>query len=341
MSSALISPAQPEQILKGLSKLWTSLGEEEKQQGKPTVLRASSMTLIVATDESDTGFFASQTISELMREHPSRGVVLAVSKEAQPTPEARVLAQCWKPFGKAQQICCEQIEIKARPENWPHLSPILLGLTLADLPVVFWCRHQSSLKTDATRDQAHGLEVVMNLATKSIFDFRDVPTRRAIDVLSAWRQQGRIVADLEWTRLTPWREPIGHIFDNAARTNKLSDFNNVEIAYSGAELGVSALYAGAWLSAPYGAKATFKKVEGHCPGLHSITMRSSAETITFERTGKECMRLFSTNGRERHYNLAEPSLTALMTEELSIVGPDPAFDAVFARAKELLGEHRQ
>ncbi|MBV8865846.1 MAG: glucose-6-phosphate dehydrogenase assembly protein OpcA, partial [Acidobacteriaceae bacterium] len=119
MSSALISPAQPEAILKGLGKLWTSLGEEEKQQGKPTVLRACAMTLIVATDEKDEGFFASQTISELMREHPSRGIVLAVSDNGAHEPEARVVAQCWKPFGKAQQICCEQIEIKAHSESWP------------------------------------------------------------------------------------------------------------------------------------------------------------------------------------------------------------------------------
>ena len=34
MSSTVIYPAQPEQILKGLGKLWTSLGQEEKQQGK-------------------------------------------------------------------------------------------------------------------------------------------------------------------------------------------------------------------------------------------------------------------------------------------------------------------
>ena len=55
MSSSTIFPAQPEQILKGLGKLWTSLGQEEKQQGKPTVLRACAMTLIVATDEPDGG----------------------------------------------------------------------------------------------------------------------------------------------------------------------------------------------------------------------------------------------------------------------------------------------
>ena len=79
MSSAVIFPAQPENILKGLGKLWTSLGQEEKQRGKPTVLRACAMTLIVATDEPDAGFAASQTISELMHAHPARGIVLAVS----------------------------------------------------------------------------------------------------------------------------------------------------------------------------------------------------------------------------------------------------------------------
>ena len=41
--------------------------------------------------------------------------------------QARVLAQCWKPFGKAQQICCEQIEITANPESWPNVGPTLIG----------------------------------------------------------------------------------------------------------------------------------------------------------------------------------------------------------------------
>ena len=93
MSSAIIFPAQPEQILKGLGKLWTSFGEEEKQQGKPTVLRACAMTLIAATDDPDGGFAASQMISELMREHPSRGIVLAVSEKAERGLEARVAEQ--------------------------------------------------------------------------------------------------------------------------------------------------------------------------------------------------------------------------------------------------------
>ncbi len=336
MSSAIISPAQPEQILKGLGRLWTSLGQEEKQQGKPTVLRACAMTLIVATDEPDGGFSASQTISELMHEHPSRGIVLAVSDGAESGLEARVLAQCWKPFGKAQQICCEQIEITARPDTWPNVGPILIGLTVADLPVVVWCRHASALNPSADERQKAGLEAVMELATKVVVDSKAEDPKAAFELLAKWNAQGRIVADLEWTRLTRWREPLAHLFDNAARENRLSSFRKMEIAHGGEKPSASVLYMAGWLSAPYRADVSFVKIGGATPGLHGVTLHSGSETIHFERSSDECTTLRSTNGPERKYSFSEPSLNALMTEELTLLGPDPAFKAAFHRAQELM-----
>lgn len=336
MSSAVIFPAQPEQILKGLGKLWTSLGQEEKQQGKPTVLRACAMTLIVATDEADGGFSASQTIAELMREHPSRGIVLAVSDTAEHELEARVLAQCWKPFGKAQQICCEQIEIIARPESWPNVGPTLVGLIAADLPVIFWCRHHAALIASATDDQKAGLQAVIKLANKVVVDTQGLGGSAAAQVVSALRTKGRTVADLEWTRLTKWRQPIAQIFDNPARQNRYSQFHTVEIAYSGDQLPACALYAGAWFSAPYKAKVSFVKEDGYGPGLNRITLHADAEEIIFERSGRDCMELRSTNGQQRSYTYQEPTDEALMTEELAILGSDPAFESAFNRAAELL-----
>lgn len=338
MSSAVIFPAQPEQILKGLGKLWTSLGEEEKQHGKPTVLRACAMTLIVATDEDDAGFYVSQTISELMREHPSRGIVLCVSREAEKSLEARVLAQCWKPFGKAQQICCEQIEIVARPESWPNVGPTLIGLTAADLPVIFWCRHQAALSPDATAEQRSGLEAISNIATKIIVDTADLDPGPALKLIAGWQAQGRIIADLEWTRLTAWREPLAHIFDNAARENTFSKFHTIEIAHSGERPSSCALYMAAWLSWPYNAKVKFKREEGYGPGIQRVTLQSDAESIQFERSSSDCMTLSATNGRARKYSYRDANLAALMTEELSILGADSAFNAAFTRAQELVHE---
>ena len=297
------------------------------------------MTLIVATDESDEGFSASQTISELMREHPSRSIVLAVSEESGGEPEARVLAQCWKPFGKGQQICCEQIEVKARAESWPKVGPILLGLIAADLPVVFWCRHGAAFAS-AADEQKSGLESVIDLATKSILDSRGIDPALAFERFASWKKGGHIVADLEWARLTGWREPLGHIFDNVARENVFSNFHTIEISYADDKPTTGAFYAAGWLSATYRARVTFHGVKGYGPGLHSIVLKSDSETITFARTGSECTRIYSTSGPERRYNYADPTVEALMTEELSITGIDPAFESAFGRAQELLSEYR-
>jgi glucose-6-phosphate dehydrogenase assembly protein OpcA len=335
MSTTIIFPAQPEQILKGLGKLWTSLGEEEKHQGKPTVLRACAMTLIVATDEADAGFAASQTISELMHEHPARGIVLAVSQDAENDLQARVLAQCWKPFGKAQQICCEQIEITAKPGSWQNAAPTLAGLTAADLPVIFWCRHQGALKKDATPGDKEGLEAIARLATKLIVDTAGMSASDGIDLLVKWQSEGKLVADLEWTRLTAWREPLAHVFDNTARENKLANFDWLEIEHIEEKPPMQALYLAGWLSAPYNAKVMFRQSAGFGSGIQRVSFRSDTEVIEFERTSADCVTLWTTNGRERKYTFGQASLTALMTEELAVAGLDPAFNAALARAREL------
>lgn len=335
MTNSMIYPAQPEQILKSLGKLWTSLGQEEKEHGKPTVLRACAMTLIVATGESDGGFSASQIISELMHEHPSRGIVLTVSERGERDLEARVFAQCWKPFGKAQQICCEQIEIHSRPESWPHVGPTLIGLLVADLPVVFWCRHAGVLGPQATADQIAGMEAVMSLATKTIVDTKEQDLASSLERLSQWRARGRLIADLEWTRLTPWREPIAQLFDGE-RENPYSSFDRVEIAYANDAPPASALYLAGWLTHPFSAKISFTKTEGCTPGVQKVTLRSPHETIELERRGCECMTLRSTRTRTRHYNYADATAYSLMNEELAVIGADPAFDTAFNRAQEVL-----
>ena len=340
MSSTVIFPAQPEQILKGLGKLWTSLGQEEKQRGNPTVVRACALTLIVATDEEDNGFSASQTISELMHEHPSRGIVLAVSPAAEHSIEARVLAQCWKPVGKAEQICCEQIEITTRPESWPNIGPTLIGLSAADLPVVFWCRHRAALSSSATRHQIAGIEAVLSLSSKMIVDSSGEDLETAFDLIVDWRAKGHLVADLQWARCTPWRQPLSQIFDNAARENKLSDFHHIEVAYAEDAPCASVLYVAAWLSAPHRAKVSLIKEDGFGSGIHRITLKSDLETIDFERTALDSVTLKSTNGRQRKYSFNDLDLHSLMNEELSVIGFDPAFDKAFIHARELLHELR-
>jgi len=333
--SAVIFPAQPEQILKGLGKLWTQLGEEEKGHGKTSVLRACAMTLIVATDETDGGYLASQTISELVKNHPSRGIVLVISEAAEHELEARVLAQCWKPFGKAQQICCEEIEITAKPSAWPNVAPTLVGLVAADLPVIFWCRHNAALRRDARAAQKEGLSAIVGLSHKVIFDSRGMLPHDALELIEGWQKQHRVVADLDWTRLTAWREPLAHLFEDEKRGNTFSKFRHIEIEHTEDKPSLAAFYMAAWLSGPYRAEVTFREAKGIGVGLNKVILRSPDETIEFGRSTGDCATLTSTSGLAGRYSFGEPSLTALMTEELAIAGADPAFDVAVRRAREL------
>ena len=187
-------------------------------------------------------------------------------------------------------------------------------------------------------DQRAGLQAIMNLATKVVVDSSGLSAAAALKIMSGLRSQKRTIADLEWTRLTRWRAPIAQIFDNPARRNRYSQFHTIEVAHTGEDLPPVALYAGAWFSAPYRADVKFQREEGGTGGLKRITLRADTEEIVFEKTGVECMQLRSTNGQQRSYTYEEPSDQKLMTEELAIIGPDPAFEAAFTRAQELLSD---
>src|SRR5512147_1042888 len=124
---------EPERILKELRNLWTDLGKEQEHG----VLRACAMTFIVATGGSGDEQELGEMIASLMHQHPSRAIVLRIRPGAF---DARVFAQCWMPFGKRQQICCEQVEITSPDTALKDAASLITGIAVPDLPVVLYLR---------------------------------------------------------------------------------------------------------------------------------------------------------------------------------------------------------
>lgn len=339
MSTSVIQ-AQPEKILKALGQVWTSLGEEERHQGKPTVLRACAMTLIViAGDDDDQAASSTQTLTELMHSHPSRGIVLRTDKNAENGLSARVFAQCWKPFGKAQQICCEQIEVAASPDRMADVAPTLLGIIVPDLPVVVWSRQQSLVSAPAAGPES-GIDAIFKLASKIIFDTENTPPHEAFGSISHWKRRGHVVADLEWTRLTAWRETIANVFDDKAARVERERIDSVDIGYTGDFPSVSSLYFAGWLKQGITSKITFTSEEGDKPvlgqaGLSRVTLRSDRLSIELTRSSTTCFHL-QINDNEQRVSLGGSALPDLMQEELTVLGPDAAFDAAFEQCGDLL-----
>ncbi len=330
----------PDRILHEMADLWVSLGKQS--EGDAGVLRACSMTLVVAAEESDDAQAIGETIAALMPEHPSRAIVIRFRAEGRRALDARVFAQCWMPFGHRQQICCEQIEITAADTSVPDLAAVVLPLTVPDLPVVLWCRSPRLFHLPAFPQMA-------NIAQKVVLDsdaFGD--TAGILKEISEALAGGRLLADLSWTRLTRWRELIAQIFENRAQLANLPGVSELRISSCSKSPPVEAFYMAAWLmdglekigahlrprfdSAPGVASGELNRVDLLADGNDSIVSISLVEGHAAEvRVG----------GLVNRAVLPRPTDYVLMREELSIPGRDAVFERTLAAAARLAaGEPR-
>lgn len=316
---------QPERILRELGELWTTLGKDgEHEQG---VLRACAMTLVVLADASEDPADVGETLAALMKEHPSRAIVVRVDKSA--TLGARVLAQCWMPFGSRRQICCEQVEISVSGGDLPHMPAIVLPLAVADLPLIVWCRLPAAAS-----------EPFAKLATKTIIDTGVRPELRR---LAATASVGRLIGDLTWTRLTRWRELIAQIFENPAYAGEIPTIEAIRIVHTGAMRPVSAWYMAAWLLECFATARVFPRVSFESTAeplggnLCRVELSGPDLHISIGRT-EGSMAEIRINSLVSRTVFARHSDYSALREELAVTGRDLPFERALARAARMAAE---
>ncbi|MGA2135829.1 MAG: glucose-6-phosphate dehydrogenase assembly protein OpcA [Bryobacteraceae bacterium] len=325
----------PDRILHEMEDLWVSLGKQG--EGDAGVLRACSMTLVVAAEESDDAQAIGETLAALMPEHPSRAIVIRFRAGDGRELSSRVFAQCWMPFGHRRQICCEQIEITASDASLPDLVAVLVALKVPDLPVILWCR---SPRLFALNDFSQ----LAGIAQKEVLDSAAFdPQTSAFPRLSAAVAAGRSLADLSWTRLTRWRELVAQIFENRSQLAHLPEVSDITIRYRAAATPATAYYLAAWLS------DGFEKIGAH-PRLHfaadagDASGRLSLVEMRAEGAADPIASIALGDGPAAEVRVGElaskallPALNdyALMREELSIPGRDPVFEGALAGAANL------
>jgi glucose-6-phosphate dehydrogenase assembly protein OpcA len=308
------SSIEPEKILRDLRDLWAQLAKDQETAGG--VIRACAMTLIAIAEDDPDAEKVRQTLGVLMHDHPSRAIVLRANEGAE--MEARVFAECWMPFGRDQQICAEGIEITADAANLGDLAQLLLPLIVPDLPVVLWCRGPRFFST-------RYFDPLFPLAGKIIADSAVAPNARgAIAVLKELKSRGRRVADLTWTRLTGWREALAHLLDD--HIIELEQIKQVKIR-CGSGPSTCELYFSRWIerSLPR-TQVTVDHGTGPA-GLRAITLIGEGREVTLKASDVGALDVCS-GGRTARSLMPDAHADTLMRDELSIVGPDPAFDAV-------------
>ncbi len=329
LSSAPVNTAQ---LLKDLAGLWTQFGKEETEGSDRSagVLRAVTMTFILGVEEGDDEAAAGEALAKLMHEHPSRAIVLKLRKQSDAELEGRAFAQCWMPFGRRQQICCEQIELTAGTTSFEDTVSLLRGLVAPDLPVVFWCRSAKLFDHPA-------YPAIAAMADKVIVDSRSLSQPlESLRFLNREVHAGHLYGDLTWTRLTRWRQTVSNVFERMDCQGFFQNLNRVEIRYAHAPEPIAVSYLAAWLKSILGSKFQVDRVlrpseaSWQIQGLCFVT---SLADVVIERSEKGIVEThiqkFST--RTVFEELDEPRL---VREELSILGRDPILAHVLEIASQ-------
>jgi len=289
------------------------------------------MTLIVAAEDEADAQSASETLAELMHEHPSRAIVLKPSSSGE--LGARVFAQCWMPFGGRQQICCEQIEIAASPDRLGDVPGIMLGLLAPDLPVVLWCRGE---RWFAEPHFGQLLPLVDKLIVDST-SFADAGS--AFTLIAELMHGGHRIADLTWARLTGWREVIAHAFDSAQGAAAVDQIRTIRVGYAGARALAAALHMAGWLqhllprATPALALESGAAGDGH--GIRSVNLGP----VSFKAVDGSVIEVRFA-GALNTAVLPPSNDCEAMRQELSITGRDVLFEQAHRIASELAETHK-
>jgi len=327
---------QPDRILRELSELWVTFGKQDGDQSTG-VLRACAMTLVVVADAKENAAEVGETLASLMRDHPSRAIVVRVLDDAKPELEARVFAQCWMPLGQRRQICCEQIEISSSNISLADVPAVVLPLIVADLPVIVWSKIPRLFATPA-------LEALSRLATKTIIDSAAFPDAgSALRRLSQVASSGLVLGDLAWTRLTRWRELIAQIFENPDYSSHLPAITSVTICHPGENAPATVRYIAAWLVLCLeraGSRPAVRWKPEDCAGLGRIEFTTADPSLLNASVRKleGSIAEVRVNSLISRTVFPEASDYDLLREELSISGRDAVFEAALARAAESVEE---
>ena len=323
---------QPDKILKELGTLWKDLSKQDPNG----VLRACAMTLIAVVDEACDAQSVTEAIGNLMHEHPSRVIVIRVRETGERYLEARVFAQCWMPFGRRQQICCEGIEITSSQGSLADAVPVVRALIAPDLPVVLYSPSESLWWTP-------GFSLLLSLAGKLVLNSTGMPqSARVLNFLDTL-PRGLRKADLTWSRLTPWRESVARLFDDPALRSMVYQIEEVRILWRDTDEPAAVYYLAGWFMHVLGAGVKLNIARGVGPDFASIVRVSligPALEATIELKDESSVEVH-VNGERRQVTVyPQIGECEALRQELALAGRDPIFEDVLGLAHLMKGDDR-
>jgi len=211
-----------------LARLRRAAGAHAKEQSH-SVARATVLNLVVYADRDTHALRAARATMRLSNRHPSRAIIVYGDREREGADVA-VQLHCHAPRPEeSSQVYYEQILARVRGDADDRVASVVIPLLVPDLPVFLWW-------TGTPPEEARRFDDLLAIADRFIVDSSDFARPdRTLPVIAALAatQRGRRfgVTDLNWTRLTPWRELVAGFFDVEAWRPCLDEIVGVRVGF--------------------------------------------------------------------------------------------------------------
>jgi hypothetical protein len=356
-----------------LRSLWESASQQEAEA---PLIRACAGNLIALAERRIAAAHLLGVLPGVAQQHPLRSL-LAYWEEAQDLPEvpggtplrAWISAQCSIPVSGGPQVCSEVITLAAAEGIEDTVTNLLASILVPDLPVYIYLPSF----TPALGGIAARLAKWANLL---ILDSRSSGYSPAGEPgpaqLLASRPGGVPVRDLEWARLTAWRDLVSQFFDARERRSLPYQISRVEISATGSAVAAvpsAALLLAGWLASRLSWAARSAESEhnrshvrfdssngevllcleslpaqpGRHPSVESIALHTRTGRIFRVRLDRRLSCLAAAASADDTVELRhavpdqEPDEANLLVKELSIAGTDPGFQEALKQAIAITG----
>jgi glucose-6-phosphate dehydrogenase assembly protein OpcA len=236
-----------------LNAMWSEMSAPDGD-GAPGVIRACVLNLVVYAEGGAAGRAeVDELLAEVVERHPCRAIVLTAERGAgEPALDAFVSTRCQLSSRGSKRICGEQITIEAAGAAVDTASSAVAPLLVPDVPVFLWWKDIPHYDDRLfTRLAGMADRVVIDSAS---FDLPHEDLRRLAGLLEGGRVR---LSDLNWGRLTSWRDLVAGFWDVADYRDSLARIERIVIEYdppdrSREQVAPKALLALGWIASSLG-----------------------------------------------------------------------------------------
>lgn len=244
-----------------LAQLWSESANDPKAEPKPdgddAVLRARVANLLVFVSVEEALDSVHQMLQELTARHPSRVMLMLGAHDAADRDiEMFVESICQSDKrGGNKRVSCEEITLKAYGKYVAELPSASLPLLVSDLSTFLWWQNEPRVSDKV-------LDTLLRATDRLIIDSAYFANPKD-DLLETNKLFGAEnydhvgISDLNWARLTFWRELLADFYDVPAYRASLDKIDLVEIDYVAPEqdeksVAPQALLFAGWLASRLG-----------------------------------------------------------------------------------------